>query len=845
MSFVAVPRDYVEFLNHLSDSFNGIIPISEFCKETFLYLIKTVQYVFLYLFSFQWIRDFTLLPIVIPQISTNLLKEKFFLESSSNIFFNFLDIQTFYQNSFILGFFNSLGLTFPVSIIHILTIRRLYIKGIPSAVFSISGYLTGQLIFIICVIFGFRNIITPWFTLEPLNYILGLIIIFRLIYTMTQENLRELNGWNHPQYKNFFLISFLLAWCEQSSIFQYLGNINFGATGSLLEINSLSSLSSIGTNFSTFNTILDHSLYICGLTIGSILFTIVWGFILIQIKNIFVRYTPLFLSNFIQSINTGSFILAIGLSLSSIPFYGFDYLTTGPLGFVSQDRVFKNTIFDQHNVKDSVLGLGISSRFASVDIDVSPFDRGRYIVFPERSMPFDFEDLNYRGEAEWTTRYDKVSTVTDSRAGFLSLAKLFKKQKNEDNIGTARERTGLGENQDILPIKSNFITEPGGITSQIGLETKETRFQDWYTLDLSISPDEGKILESVFAESQDMSFPLDFARTASVEPGNIDLKIKQKYYSNPIYQNLLGLDIDLLLNRQPAEFRLNPEHELDLYTKRRILTAYYDSLRDYSKLPYSAEFENFFDGTKSFSNKIYNQQFKGTLRSVCRLFSLTTDPEASNFSTQGSNTDENKTGTSNVVLKYDQPLYTFPKNSSFSSYHEELLMNNGNSTRPVTSPSSAFLDNIISGPLYAGWDEKLRKFVITNKFLPRTLAGYKINLSSDLQANFAKTSQLKNSSQVYKFKFTSWPVNQQILDKGKTDSLIPFSILYTPKSEFGTSGDPAFDNLSTLPGNWETRNRRSNVGLGQTYENIFDYLAPNRGGFIWPGNKKLDIKVNS
>ena len=50
-------------------------------------------------------------------------------------------------------------------------------------------------------------------------------------------------------------------------------------------------------------------------------------------------------------------------------------------------------------------------------------------------MPFDFEDINYRGEAEWTTRYDKVSTVTDSRAGFLSLAKFFKKQKTEENIG--------------------------------------------------------------------------------------------------------------------------------------------------------------------------------------------------------------------------------------------------------------------------------------------------------------------------------------------------------------------------------------------------------------------------
>ena len=48
-------------------------------------------------------------------------------------------------------------------------------------------------------------------------------------------------------------------------------------------------------------------------------------------------------------------------------------------------------------------------------------------------------------------------------------------------------------------------------------------------------------------------------------------------------------------------------------------------------------------------------------------------------------------------------------------------------------------------------------------------------------------------------------------------------------------GDPDFDTLSTLPANWETRNRRSNVGLGKTYENIFDYLAPQRGGFIWPG----------
>lgn len=804
MSFVTITRDYIDFLNNLSDSFNGVIPISDFLKETSLYLIKTFQYIFIYIITFQWIRDFTLLPITIPQLSGALIKEKFFLESSATTFFNFLEIPSFQQNSFGLGVLNSLGLTFPISIIHILTIRRLYIKGIPSAVFSISGYLVGQLFFISCVIFGLRNLITPWFTLEPLNYILGLIIIFRLIYSMTQENLRELSGWNQPQYKNFFFISFILAWCEQSSVFQYLGNLNFGPTASFLDVSS------------TFTNNLEHSLYILGLIIGSILFSICWGFIFLQIKNVFIRYTPLFLSNFIQTVNTGSFILALALSLSSIPFYGFDYLTTSPLGFVSQDRIFKNTIFDQYNVKDSVLGLGSSSQFASVDIDVSTFDRGRYGIFPERTMPFAYEDLNYRGEAEWTTRYDKVSTVTDSRAGFLSLAKIFKKQKSEENIAQTNQND---DTQKILPIKSNFSNAKLGVNSQTGLETTEARFYDWYTLEAT--PDDSKPLESLFSELQDTSFPLDFVRTASVEPGNIDLKIKQKYYSNPIYQNLLALDIDLLLNRQPASFRLNSEQELDLYTKRRLLSAYYDSLRDYAKLPYANEFENFFDGTKSFSNKIYNQQFKGTLKSVCRLFSLTSDPESNNQETQ-------------LILKYDQPLYLFSKDSSFSSSHEEL---------GELATNSNLLDNVISGPLYAGWDEKLRKFVLTNKFLPRTLSGYKINLNKELETKFIKNKQNNKENQSYKIKFTTWPITSEILNQGKTKSLIPFTTLYTPKSDFGNEDELAYTNtnLSTLPGNWETRNRRTNIGLGQTYENIFDYLAPQRGGFIWPGTKKLQF----
>lgn len=836
MSFVTAIRDYVEILNNLSESFSGIQASSEQASLQFVVLVETLKYFFktcqsglVYILSCQWLRDFTLLPINIPQISSSLFREKFFLESPSTVFFGFLEIPSLHENTLFLGFFNSIFLTFPLSIIHIITIRRLFIKGIPASIFSIGGYLIGQWFFIGCVIFGLRNILIPWLTFEPLSYLVGFVLIFRLIYSMTQENLRELPSWNQPQYVNFFLTSFLLAWCEQTAIFQYIGNLSLAPTSSTLEI------------LSSSHSFFAHLFYLLGIAGGSIFFTFIWGFLLLQIKNLFIRYTPLFLSSFIQTINTGSFILAIGLSLSSIPFYGLDYLSTGPLGFISQDKAFKNTVLDQYNVKDSVLGLGISSQFDSVDVDISPFDRGRYLVFPERTMPFAFEDLNYRGEFEWTTRYDKVSTVTDSRAGFLSLAKLFKKQKSEELEKTPRTRDELPNS---LSLKSRFADD----STSSNLESNNSRFQEWYALDSSSSTDDVRPLESIFSEMQETSFPLDFLRTTSVEPGNIDLKIKQKYYSNPLYKHLLALDIDMFLNRQSKASRLNTEQELDLYTKRRMLTAYYDSLREYAQLPYASDFESFFDGSKSFSNKIYNQQFKGTLRSVCRLFSLTSDPDAVPATEQSNQ----------LVLKYDQPLYTFSNNRNFSSYHEELIpefKTNGSHTRVKVSP---FISDFISGPLYAGWDETLRKFIITNKFLPRSSAGYQLLVPSNFQSKVRPESarmqnkikllatDTDNSQRVekYKIKFTVWPLSKKLLDKGKNQTTIPYSTLYTPQTEFEAPGDPRFDTLSTLPANWETRNRRSNIGLGKTYENIFDYLAPQRGGFVWPGTSKPNLKIN-
>ena len=48
-----------------------------------------------------------------------------------------------------------------------------------------------------------------------------------------------------------------------------------------------------------------------------------------------------------------------------------------------------------------------------------------------------------------------------------------------------------------------------------------------------------------YREIYNTSFPVDYFRSESTIEKDIEQKIKEKYYSNPIYKGLLTLDIDL------------------------------------------------------------------------------------------------------------------------------------------------------------------------------------------------------------------------------------------------------------------------------------------------------------
>ena len=858
MSIVSSIRDYVEFLNNVTNSLGTDLTLTKFITVSFVYFLKTVQYSVYYIFSFQWLYDFTLLPITIPQISHAIFSENLFLETenASKIFFEFLEIPNLNQNKFLLGFFNSFFLTLPITATHLIAFRRLLIEGFIAAIFSFLGFIIGQTLFLFCVIFGIRAILIPWLSLEPFNYILGVIILFHIIYQIYRENLIRLR-WESEVHRKmfikFFIFNFILAWCEQTCIFQYFSNITISSYPSILE------------GFSTKTTLasfLSHSNYIIGILLGSIVFSLLWIFFILQIKNFLVDFVGIPLPRIVTKFHKATVVIVIAIALTSLPFYAVDYVFTGPLGFVSADSVFNNTMLAQSRIPETPTNI---FQFASdpsekcINMDCSAFDRGRYLVSPDF---FSYEDLNYRGEADWIIRKDKETVVGNEAGRFFSIKKLFK------NKFTKKTQPSFEETKKYSTY--NSLISEDDVETIIREEKKEgndkqarikERFFNWYGFQ-ELDDLEDEVFQNNF-KLFNLSFsPRELHGTRKTRrEKDLEKIIKQKYYSSPLYKRLLALDIDLFLNRQSKSSFLKKQDEIDLYQKRQALTSYYDSLRLYSKLPETEIFEDLFDGTKSFSNKVYNQQFKGTLYSIRRLFSLHID---SDFNWQNpDNFDEYaiKDKTLNSVLKYDQPLYESEK--KFSSYHEEIpeigfFEQDKKQSKDIKIKSIYSSDNtlktsvlveMITKPIYAGWDQNLRKFIITNKFLPRSFAGYEMTIPQDFYKKFKPEKQIfqkQNSSKTnlgkkQKIYFSSWPKKEEDFLKPN----IPFVSLFDTDIQEALDRDQddfLKEKYTSFPINYKHVKQLYTEKPTIAPELPIEDLIPKRGGFVWPGDFDFDFK---
>nr|YP_009105496.1 hypothetical chloroplast RF1 [Parietochloris pseudoalveolaris]AIT94123.1 hypothetical chloroplast RF1 [Parietochloris pseudoalveolaris] len=801
MSFVTTIKDYIDVLNNLYDSVSGNINLIQITQQTLFFIITNIKFLLIYLISFQWFRDLTYLPVLVPQITTSLLKETFFLDNPTSNFFSFLETPVYGNNKFLIGFLNSFFLSLPISAAQLIYLRRLLIQGVPAGIAAGLGNIFGQFIFLFCVLFGLRFFIIPWYSLEPFTYILGTFLVLTIVYNMVHEHSRKVITINETtRLIKIFFLNFALTWTEQVCCFQYFGNLTVSAEPSILEIFSSNS---------ELQSIYFHTSYLFGLLLGNVLFTTLIGLVIIKGMNFCINKSKFSYSAWINKLNFSLMTLIIAFTGSSFSYYGLDYLIANPLDFVSQDKALERSIFYPSNLKDSPEQLGsVENQFSSFNTDVSFFDRGVYLQ--PTDTPQTIEDLNYQGEYAWTTRRD--------RKGIYSVVKrrniinnFFKKTTSQTPQKTSKSNLNR-KNQDLeLNKKINLDNslENDFLFDDIPDETKRNhlfyeRVDSDSTVEKPLIPVIEKLAKSEIAEG----------KTWAVEK-----KVKQKFYSNPVYKLFLKLDIDAFMRRQPVSHFLQPNEEKQLFEKRIFLANYYDSLRYYSKLPYVQDFHDLFDGSRSYADRVYNQQFKGTLKVVRRLFSITVD--------ENDNPDKKR------ILKFDQPLFLNSLNTPTPLLHEELHIRNPKKSRlsQQSSSTSPFIQITDPSPFYAGWDNQLRKLVITNRLLPRSEAGLSMKVKI-------------GNKKIQKINFTAWPLSKEILNNPEKYSNIPYNVLFESINNPEVQSKKILADLFRISENWSYETLPANV-ITVLPDEFRQVVPPGRGGFIWPGESQLKINLKN
>ena len=333
--FIETVRDYVDYLNSFPSFINGDINILELLKATLLYVSHAFKDLVVYIFTFQWLRDFIEIPLLLRhtytcidnfELAKNTQKFAKLAEGTSVShlgFFSLLELDKFYSSHFGTGFFNSFFLCCPMTVSHFLTIRALLVNGVPAAISSGLGLLLGQLSFLICVLLGVEFIITPWLNLHHISIIAGILVLLNAV-----KDLNENPGWEEPIeiYKRpdllqkLFRTTLSLSWFEQVCIFNCLGNITTVGTSTVLE--------TAGANFWMGTTG-----YVLGLVVGCCVWGVGWAVFVSRIRW-FVIGSSLREVSFIHN---ACMSMVLAFSLASFPYYGSEYFTGKVLGFLPGD----------------------------------------------------------------------------------------------------------------------------------------------------------------------------------------------------------------------------------------------------------------------------------------------------------------------------------------------------------------------------------------------------------------------------------------------------------------------------------------------------------------------------
>nr|ALO21345.1 hypothetical chloroplast RF1 [Chlorogonium capillatum] len=437
LSLVTSVKDYLEVVHKLIEYDSINMNYTEFGTliSYFLISVKTCVVDF---FSFPfsqsntWLNNIWSLPVIMPEISSAMISEISVLDGYFHNAFNFLETPVSYgeQNSllyglekFTIGFLNSLFLFLPTSTAHIITLRRFVMQGLNAGYVSGLGTIAGNVLWLTSIIFGWRFFVIPWLSLDIFRYLLGFVLLIKYMWDSYNEQKTFGNGGLgislssgtmqglddiKIKYK-IFLLNFLLALIEQTSIYPFISNISISPETSLLE-------SFPADTYEKF--IFIHFAYLLGITLGcfSLLHFTCWFWenpafkiYMWVISSFKVSFLAPFYS---KALNFTFLYLTMISAISSIPYYGLDYTITNPLGYVNDDRIIQDKLV----LETSFLGGKASDRNTRRNrgrhgrrerwkrrirkyrtFDASLYDQGIYDLFT-------IEDLNYGFDRFWLRR---------------------------------------------------------------------------------------------------------------------------------------------------------------------------------------------------------------------------------------------------------------------------------------------------------------------------------------------------------------------------------------------------------------------------------------------------------
>jgi len=414
LSLVTSIKDYVEIVHKLIET-DPSLKITTYYDfgSIFTFIILSGKDLILNIFTFQWFQKIWSIPTLIPDIASAMISEISIFDGYFQNSQTLLENPISYGNNnffiyciekFMIGVLNSIFLCLPTSMAHIITLRRFVMQGLEAGFISGLGTIAGNILWIGSIVFGLRFVVIPWLSFDLFRYFLGFILIVKYMWDSYTERRMVLEDLS--KYK-IFLLTFLLSFTEQTTIYPFISNLAIGSDSTILE-------SFPTNNFYEFGTV--HFCYLLGIFIGSLSFLQFtcwfWENPAFQIYMWFISSFKATTSIYSKFMNLLFLYLTMICAISNIAYFGLDYTLTNPLGFVHEDRLldqktlletaFLNTKASDRNTRRNRGRHGRRERWKRRvrkyrTFDASLYDQGVYDLLT-------LEDLNYGFDRFWLRR---------------------------------------------------------------------------------------------------------------------------------------------------------------------------------------------------------------------------------------------------------------------------------------------------------------------------------------------------------------------------------------------------------------------------------------------------------